>query len=932
MPVIDERQTGMSDLLSVLQGMFSTELVFTIPAEETVHRSFIRHLGGCVLVITILTATWAADDGAVPVLDTAGFWRMHYTLRLPVYLKDGEVTPMPLVWHGGPRNYAAQPTPLPPVGWERRDFDDRDWLRQPGLTYASVEENTDRKSAYMAHLALRGKFGVKDPARARGLTLDVEYRGGIVVYLNGEEVARQHLAKDATADTLAQPTQPGEKHPRTLTCTLPTVHLRKGANVLAVAVHRAPLLESEVNFHLTKWPQGVNIRRSTCAVECIRLSAPKSAADAVTPNVSRPKGFQVWNSNPVAADFDLDWGDPFEDLGPIRLVGARNGAFSGKVVAGSDGPIKGLRATVTDLSAATGRGRIPPGAIEVRYARPGEPESGANARYLAAVNRFRALDEHPPDEVPVAVKQKVPVRKGRDNPWHTLESPDLEPTFGAACPVWVTVTVPKDTPPGDYRGTLTVTATGEKTVNVPVELTVCPWTLPDPRDWHTFAEVVQSPETLALAYDVPLWSDEHFRLIDRSLRLTAQSGMPSVYVPLICETNLGNAETMVRWIRNPDGTYRHDFTPMERYLDLVEKHRGKPQVVCFWMWDTFLERTLGGRGDEKWNAGDVVKALKDAKGHGPDVTLLDPKTGKTSKMELPLYIDPKSETMWRPLADELMQRMKKRGWSDVAMLGCMCDYQPSKPAQANLARLFPGMKWVSHAHQLPRKDLEVGCAAVVFASYREYRDPVDGRRHGWKLPELELEFPRPLRNWFQIAQFRLVNEINIASLFRGSARFGGDYFQVLADRRGRLQGTIAGRFPKSHWHNLRIEVNFLEKGPGGAVSTADYEMFREGVQECEARIFVERALTDKALRAKLGDETAARLQAVLDERARAARSGAGTFVQSGHYAQHHTAAYSWVQHPGIIGGQWFVHSGWQDRSKALFTAADEVATKLGAMN
>ncbi|HUV40039.1 MAG TPA: hypothetical protein VMY39_10515, partial [Planctomycetota bacterium] len=33
----------------------------------------------------------AARAEGVPVLDTASFWRMHYTLRLPVYLKDGQL-------------------------------------------------------------------------------------------------------------------------------------------------------------------------------------------------------------------------------------------------------------------------------------------------------------------------------------------------------------------------------------------------------------------------------------------------------------------------------------------------------------------------------------------------------------------------------------------------------------------------------------------------------------------------------------------------------------------------------------------------------------------------------------------------------------------------------------------------------------------------
>ena len=36
-----------------------------------------------------------------------------------------------------------------------------------------------------------------DPAQVKSLTLSVSYQGGVVVYFNGEEVARQHLPQGA---------------------------------------------------------------------------------------------------------------------------------------------------------------------------------------------------------------------------------------------------------------------------------------------------------------------------------------------------------------------------------------------------------------------------------------------------------------------------------------------------------------------------------------------------------------------------------------------------------------------------------------------------------------------------------------------------------------------------------------------------------------
>jgi len=46
-------------------------------------------------------------------------------------------------------------------------------------------------------------------------------------------------------------------------------------------------------------------------------------------------------------------------------------------------------------------------------------------------------------------------------------------------PVWMDLFVPKDTPPGDYTGTVTVTAKDQKRISIPLHLTIWDFTLPD---------------------------------------------------------------------------------------------------------------------------------------------------------------------------------------------------------------------------------------------------------------------------------------------------------------------------------------------------------------------------------------------------------------------------------------------------------------------
>ena len=84
------------------------------------------------------------------------------------------------------------------------------------------------------------------------------------------------------------------------------------------------------------------------------------------------------------------------------------------------------------------------------------------------------------------------------------------------------------------------------------------------------------------------------QVLAKSLTLLGQIGNKVCYVPLICDTNMGNDESMVRWIKQPDGSYKHDYSVMEKYLDAVEKYQGRPTVVCFQVWDAYLEGGLTG--------------------------------------------------------------------------------------------------------------------------------------------------------------------------------------------------------------------------------------------------------------------------------------------------------------------------------------------------
>ena len=156
-----------------------------------------------------------------------------------------------------------------------------------------------------------------------------------------------------------------------------------------------------------------------------------------------------------------------------------------------------------------------------------------------------------------------------------------------------------------------------------------------------------------------------------------------------------------------------------------------------------------------------------------------------------------------------------------------------------------------------------------------------------------------------------MGEMNTTGQQRGFSRVGGDFFAVLKDRRGRWRGGLSARFPKTSWRNLDIRTSVLAPGRNGPVATARFEMMREGLQESEARIFIEKALTDPAAKAKLGAALAQKCQEVLDERVRAIRQ----------------AAESWGTY---MTWKWYTSPDLRERSEKLYAAAAEAAKKLEA--
>ena len=812
----------------------------------------------------------------------------------------------------------------PPEGWRLPGFDDQSWAGHRGPLQADPFGTAwpAELSPEFALVCGRFKFVVHDPAAVRKLLLRAKFRGGMVAWLNGREVARAALpAGELRPDT------PGDDYDDDVTLLTKTkllhwydnrdladrfrqrdrllegtaidpVALRKGVNVLAVEIHR-----SDYPVECQK----LGLRWGANGLTELHLEA-QAAPGAIAQAVARPAGVQVWNVDAAGRLVDLDFADPAEPIRAMRIVGARNGTFSGTVAVGSTAVIRGLRAQAGVLTSAGGT--IPASAVTVRYGALDDRSVGDKAHGLPAY-AFDALLTKPA-EVPLGGTGKPNPRPPVQADARAARGLPVNPVPGAVVPVWVTVKVPKDAAPGEYRGELVVSAVDVSAVKVPIRLTVTGWTLPDVADYACILNVYQSPDTLAMHYKVPLWSDAHWALIERSLKLMGEMGNDFLYIPLLSKDQFGNAESMVYWVpkdgaaapasRPAAGEYRFDFTVMDRYLDLFLKHHDgrRVKMIVLVAWGTATRK-------------DAVT-----------VTALDPATGAKSDLLLPPYGTKACEDLWRQALPAIRDRLKARGLDDRIMLGMPCDIGPTPEHVAMFARILPGVPWMRACHPDnsslradaadPAKTVPVACVEHVW--WGPIPDPAKKRQFGWQLPRMRVSFNRAgygplcLLGFCAPWDFRIWLETSLAADDRGAGRVGADFYSegIKLEKLGRgdferntgSRGTLFNRYPDSNVYQIGLANNttdLLPPGPDGPVASIRYENAREGIQAAETVIFIEKAL----LAGRLPPELTARGWELIDERINCLR-----------------------YHPIGLG-----RAGWQDRSAQLFALAAEIARSAG---
>jgi hypothetical protein len=340
--------------------------------------------------------------------------------------------------------------------------------------------------------------------------------------------------------------------------------------------------------------------------------------------------------------------------------------------------------------------------------------------------------------------------------------------------------------------------------------------------------------------------------------------------------------------------------------------------------------------------GERLTEQQKVSGGAPLVTFLDQANGKTENGTLPKISDPASKPIWQALLKQVRERLRKRGLEKALMLGMFTDSAPTKEDTRFFVDIAPDLAWVQQGHNI-FKDLH-GMAKVGYTatwwSPRFADDTVNVRSdaekkarvlesmHGWKQPRLDALYERTGGlDTFPLTRWRFECETAITTdIMRGIGRLGADFWKPVKDREGRRVGFVHDRFPDGQWTAVGHDISswVLEPGAEGPLATNRLVALVEGVQECEARIFIERALTDDGWKARLGADLARRCQETLDQRL----PYMWKCLADSQLEIHGWGAATWRFSPGMAGHAWFLNSGWQERSQRLYALAGEVAKTL----
>lgn len=152
---------------------------------------------------------------------------------------------------------------------------------------------------------------------------------------------------------------------------------------------------------------------------------------------------------------------------------------------------------------------------------------------------------------------------------------------------WIRVWIPSDAVDGKYSSDVVVKNGQDIIGKLKMTVQVQKRSLPQPKQWAYHLDLWQNPFAVARYHRVPLWSEEHFRLLKTELQPYADAGGKVITVPIMHHPWGGQTydpfETMITWVKRIDGTWLFDYTIFDKWVEFMMDMGVKKEIGCYSM-------------------------------------------------------------------------------------------------------------------------------------------------------------------------------------------------------------------------------------------------------------------------------------------------------------------------------------------------------------
>jgi hypothetical protein len=228
-------------------------------------------------------------------------------------------------------------------------------------------------------------------------------------------------------------------------------------------------------------------------------------------------------------------------------------------------------------------------------------------------------------------------------------------------PVWITIDVPADAVPDQYRGNIIITCAEGTNIGFEINLVVQDMLLPPPSAWIYHLDLWLNPFAISRYHKVKLWTQEFWDQLRPYVVMLAQAGQKCITTCIIDDPwksvpVYDSYKSMIKRVKKMNGQWEYDYSVFDQYVRFIQECGITGQINCF---------TMATWGDEYRYFDEVMyNELKASKGGKCDDDSYSDEDSSGYVIIKALPGEEDYNSFWKPFLIDFSSHLKETGWID----------------------------------------------------------------------------------------------------------------------------------------------------------------------------------------------------------------------------------------------------------------------------